>query len=166
MASLFNIYSNVWLFFGTGNLDKNDIHLISKAKGLHGITKTICMDDLCKFWHDKTHDTEYNSEIRMQLIINRRDKLKTIYKTLTTHINTTILCNNSDDLPQVLCIYSLNPLVFECIIGCYLYYLHSVAGMDLATASKTLSSKIAGVSYIMTEDMKQFLYMICNTFTN
>lgn len=159
---LFNIFSNIWLFFGYNN--KEHDHILKKVKVIHGITKLICLDELCKFWIAGIESGEYAPEIRQQLIIDRRAKLTTIYKNIAAQIDIAIRSNNSDSVPTVLCLYTLNQHGgFECLIGSYLVYLNKRAGMSLANSARALSNKVSGVEYQMTEEMKQFLYLVCTS---
>ena len=160
-AGLYNMFSNVWLFFGYNHQEHD--HILKKVKALHGITKMLCLDDLCKFWVSGISNTDsYAPEIRQQMIIDRRTKLISIYKNIAAQIDIAIRANNSESAPTVLCLYTLSPLAFECLIGAYLYYLNKRASMSLVSAARALSSKITGVEYQMTEEMKQFLYLVCS----
>ena len=156
---LFNMFSNVWIFFGY-NRQEHD-HILKKVKAMHGITKLICLDDLCKFWIAGVEAGAYAPEIRQQMIIDRRAKLIATYKSIAAQIDIALCANNSDSAPTVLCLYTLTPLAFECLVGAYLYYLNKRASMSLANAARALSSKVTGVEYQMTEEMKQFLYLVC-----
>lgn len=159
---LYNIFSNVWLFFGYNNREHD--HILKKVKAMHGITKLICLDELCKFWIAGIESGGYALEIRQQMIIDRRAKLATIYKNIAAQIDIAIRANNPDSAPTVLCLYTLNQHGgFECLIGAYLYYLNKRAGMSLANSARALSSKVSGVEYQMTEEMKQFLYLVCTS---
>jgi len=158
---LFNIFSNVWLFFGY-NTKEHD-HILKKVKALHGITKLISLDELCKFWIAGIEAGGYTPEIRQQMIIDRRTKLTAIYRNTTAQIDIAIKTNNLENAPTVLCIYTLNQYGgFECLVGLYLYYLNTRASMSLAHSARALSSKVSGVEYQMTEEMKQFLYLTCS----
>ena len=162
---LYNLFSNVWFFFGYNNQEHD--HILKKVKAMHGINKLISIDDLCKFWilgpGGSTNQGEtFEPTIRQQIILDRRAKLTKIYKHIAQQIDIAILANNSEASPTVLGIFCLNPLGFECLIGSYLYYLNTRASMTLANAARSLSSKISGVSYQMTEEMKQFLFLVCS----
>jgi len=163
---LYNLFSNIWFFFGYNNQEHD--HILKKVKAIHGITKLISIDDLCRFWIQSpgggTNQGEtFEPTIRQQIIIDRRAKLIKVYKHIAQQIDTAIIANNSEASPTVLCIYSLNTSGFECLIGSYLYYLNTRASMTLANAARSLSSKISGVEYQMTEEMKQFLFLVCSS---
>lgn len=162
---LFNLFSNIWFFFGYNNQEHE--HILKKVKAIHGLTKLISIDDLCQFWiqgpgGSTIQGETFESTIRQQIILDRRAKLTKIYKHIGQLIDTALLASNSDSAPTVLGIYTLNPLGFECLIGTYLYYLNTRASMTLANAARSLSSKISGVEYQMTEEMKQFLFLVCS----
>jgi hypothetical protein len=163
---LYNVFSNVWLFFGYNN--KEHEHILRKIKAMHGITKLISIDDLCKFWitgigGQNNNGESYNHAIKQQIIIDRRAKLQTIYKQIAGQIDIAIRSNNSESTPVVLGLYTLNPIAFECLIGAYLYYICKRASMTLANSARALTSKISGVEYQMTDEMKQFLFLICSS---
>jgi len=161
---LYNIFSNIWLYFGYNRQEHE--HILKKIKALHGITKLICLDEQCKFWisgisvYNQQGET-FDHTIRQQMIVDRRAKLTTVYKHICTQIDTALYSNNQDSAPMVLCIYTLNSFLFECVVGAYLYYLNTRATMTLANAARSLSSKISGVEYQMTEEMKQYLFLTC-----
>ena len=162
---LYNLFSNIWLYFGYNRQEHE--HILRKIKAMHGITKLICIDDLCKFWisgigGQGVNGESYDSAIRQQLILDRRAKLNTVYKHISGQIDIALCANNPDNAPAVLGLYTLNPLAFECLIGAYLYYLNKRAAMSLANSAKSLSSKITGIDYQMTEEMKQFLFLVCS----
>lgn len=159
---LYNLFSNVWFFFGYNQ--KEHDHILKKVKAMHGITKLISIDDLCLFWTQGIGSTgeSYDPSIRQQMLLDRRAKLTRIYKQIATQIDIALMANNQDAAPVVLSIYSLNQASFECLIGMYLYYLNTRAAMTLANAAMSLSSKITGIDYQMTEEMKQFLFLVCS----
>lgn len=162
---LYNMFSNVWFFFGY-NRQEHD-HILKKVKAMHGITKLISVDELCQFWTQgigasNPNGESYDPSIRQQMILDRRTKLTKIYKHIAAQIDIALLANNPDTAPVVLGIYTLNQLGFECLIGAYLYYLNTRASMTLANSARSLSSKISGVEYQMTEEMKQFLFLVCS----
>jgi len=165
---LYNIFSNIWLYFGY-NKQEHD-HILKKIKALHGINKLISIDDYCSFWisgispHNHQGET-FEHTIRQQMIIDKRTKLTASYNRICSQIDIGLYSNNQDSAPMVICIYTLNPALFECIIGLYLYYLNSRASMTLANAARSLSSKISGVEYQMTEEMKQYLFLTCVSST-
>lgn len=161
--ALYNIFSNVWFYFGYNNQEHE--HILKKIKATHGINKLVCLDDLCQFWDtsNKNNGETYNNEIQKQIIINKRTKLTTVYNHIKTQIDTALKCSNKDIAPTVLCLYTMKPNLFECLIGSYLYYLNKTANINLATSARTLASKIYGVNYQMTEEMKQYLFLICST---
>ena len=162
---LYNLFSNIWLYFGYNRQEHE--HILRKIKAMHGITKLICIDDLCKFWisgigGQSANGESYDPSIRQQMILDRRAKLAAVYKHISGQIDITLRANNPDSAPTVLGLYTLNPLAFECLIGSYLYYLNRRAAMSLANSAKSLSSKISGLEYQMTEEMKQFLFLVCS----
>lgn len=159
--ALYNIFSNVWIYFGYNNLEHD--HMLRKIKTIHGITKLINLDELCKFWLINIDSIGYAHEIKQQMIIDRRAKLSSVYKNIASQIDIALRNNNPESAPVVLCLYTLNPDSFECLVGSYLYYLNKRASMTLANAARALSSKVTGIEYQMTEEMKQYLYLICSS---
>lgn len=162
---LYNLFSNVWFFFGYNHQEHD--HILKKVKAMHGITKLISVEELCQFWTQGIGGSNpsgelYEPSIRQQMILDRRAKLVKIYKHTAHQIDIALLSNNQDSAPVVLGIYTLNPNSFECLIGIYLYYLNTRASMTLANSARSLSSKITGIDYQMTEEMKQFLFLVCS----
>ncbi len=157
---LYNIFSNIWFYFGYNNQEHE--HILKKIRATHGITKIISIDDICHFWPKSNNGESFTSEIAQQIILEKRAKLTKSYNYIKAQIDMAIRATNPESAPSVLCFYSMNPVMFECLIGAYLYYINKTAATNLANSARTLSSKIYGIDYQMTEEMKQYLYLICS----
>ena len=157
---LYNIFSNVWFFFGYNNQEHE--HILRKVRATHGITKSINIDDICKFWPKTNTGETFTTEIAQQITLEKRAKLTKAYTYIKSQIDMALRATNPESAPTVLCVYTMTPDLFECLIGAYLHYLNKTAAINLANSAKALSSKIYGVDYQMTEEMKQFLYLTCS----
>lgn len=151
--SLVNLFSNIWLYF----IDKKEDYIIyERIKQAHGISQELCIDNLVKFWTVPSKGEIFAKEIDANLKVQRDSKLVATWDTLGKRILALLIQG-----AEPLIIYSSNPASHECLIGLYLYILKKHAQLPIEKSVKSLSSKIAGINYKMSDDMKKIIYQAC-----
>ncbi len=150
--SLFNIFSNLWFYFGEPGGEPGT--QIKKIKAIHQITNLINLDKEIEYWLRPF--SEYPGEIKEQILINKQKKLTAIFNGICAHIDRLHIDTGSSIL-----IFSIG--AHECLIALYIYYLHKKCGLALDKAASTLVSKITGLDYKMSEDLKKWLYYACSS---
>ena len=153
--SLINLFSNIWLFFVSDPATDNII--LERLKQVHNINNDLCTDNLFKFWQSNTKGEVFAKEINAGLLVQNTDKLVAVWNTLTKRIATNIKLGT-----EPLLLYSSNNSYHECLIGFYLYFLKKTANITLDKSAKSLSSKIAGINYKMSPEMKKIIYQYCS----
>ena len=152
--SLVNLFSNIWLFFV--NDPATDNIILERLKQAHNINNDLCTDSLFKFWQSNTKGEVFAKEINAGLLVQNTDKLITVWNTLTKRVTTNIKLG-----AEPLLLYSSNNNYHECLIGFYLYFLKKSASIPLDKSAKSLSSKIAGINYKMSPELKKIIYHHC-----
>ena len=142
--SVVNLYSNIWLFFHSGNI--NDQTILNKIMQTHGIDNEINFDNIIK---NKTD--AYTTDIQAEL--NRRDNIIKCWALLSKKIMNNIL-NSSDSV----IITSIN---HQYLIGFYFYFLRKTANITLDKSVKLLPTKINNVDYKLSDELKKILYHTC-----
>lgn len=142
--SVINLYSNVWLYFHSGNV--NDQTVLTKIMQTHGIDNEINFDNIIK------HKTDaYTTDIQAEL--NRRDNIIKCWTALSKKIMNNVL-NSSE--PVI--ITSIN---HQYLIGFYFYFLRKTANITLDKSVKLLPTKINNVDYKLSDELKKILYHTC-----
>ncbi len=149
--SLINIFSNIWFFFGD-NIDE-PLTQINKIKAIHQITKVINLDKEAEYWYKPT--TEFASEIREQIQLNKQKKITALFNTVSSYIDKYIV-NPSENL----LIYTIQHP--ECLAAFYMYYLHKKCNLTLEKAATTMTSKIVGINISMSDELKKWLFYACS----
>jgi len=150
--SLFNIFSNLWFYFGDSNGEPGT--QIKKIKAIHQVSNIINLDKELEYWLRPF--SEYPGEIREQILINKHKKLTAIFNGICAHIDRLHI-----DTASSILIFSVS--AHECLIALYIYYLHKKCGLTLEQAATTLVSKITGLDYTLGEDLKKWLYYACSS---
>lgn len=151
--SLVNIFSNVWFFF----MDKKEDQIVyDRVKLVHGISQELCIDNLVKFWVVGDRGEVFVKEIDANLRQDRDNKLILFWESLKKKTLSIVLHGG-----ESIIINSTTKQGHECLIGFYLYMLKKASNIPLEKSVKSLSSKIAGINYKMTEDMKKIIYQVC-----
>lgn len=152
--SLINLYSNVWLLFI--NNPETDYVIKTRLIQTHGITEELCIDNLVKFWSGSGNGETYTLEIAANLKQQKQTKLIAFWDALGKRISTNIT-NGAEPL----LLFSSNSGTHECVVAFYLYFLKKYAGIGLEKSANILASKISGIQYTMTDEMKKLIYLHC-----
>ena len=152
--SLVNLYSNIWLLFI--NNPETDYVIKTRVIQTHGINEELCIDNLVKFWSSTGKGETYTQEITANLKQQKQTKLVAFWDALSKRV----LANITNGAEPLL-LFSTGSGTHECVISFYLYFLKKYAGIGLEKSAKILASKIAGIPYTMSDEMKKLIYLHC-----
>lgn len=117
----------------------------------------MVIDNLVKFWSGPGKGETYTIEITANLKEQKQTKLIAFWDALAKRVHANIT-NGAEPLLIVSTVMTSH----ECLIAFYLYFLKKYAGIVLEKSVKILASKIAGIQYTMSDEMKKIIYLICS----
>jgi hypothetical protein len=153
--SLINLFSNIWIIFI--NNPETDNIIKTRVIQTHGINEELVIDNLVKFWSGPGKGETYTIEITANLKEQKQTKLIAFWDALAKRVHANIT-NGAEPLLIVSTVMTSH----ECLIAFYLYFLKKYAGIVLEKSVKILASKIAGIQYTMSDEMKKIIYLICS----
>lgn len=153
--SLINLFSNIWLIFI--NNPETDYIIKTRVIQTHGINEELVIDNLVKFWSGLGKGETYTIEIAASLKQQKQAKLIAFWDALAKRV-----LNNITNGAEPLILVSTIAESHECLIAFYLYFLKKHAGIPLEKSVKILASKISGIQYTMSDEMKKIIYLICS----